>query len=178
MCVGKMAQQTIRLKVILALVRKNGQTYTELWKSAKINQTSCTRALEQLDEENIVVKNTDNEYLFSHEVKNKVLKKLPRAYELTSEFEDFTRKLNDEKSTIKLFVSAEMKLQELLRAQIMIKMERYASLKLNARDTLEFDLYEDIFDGCIEIIFDIAKKRNPQKTQLMKKHLYEFLATK
>ena len=178
MCVGKMVQQTIRLKVIMALLKKNGQTYTELCKSADINQTSCTRALEQLATDKIVVKNTDNEYGFSHEVKNKALKKLPRAYQLAFDFEEFTRNLQDQESTVKLFVAAELMLNQLLRAQIMIKMEKYSSLKLNTRDKLEFDLYEDIFDGCIDYIFEIAKKRSPQKTQLLKKHLFESLATK
>lgn len=162
----------------MALVRKNGQTYSELCKSAHIWQASCTRALEQLRKDKIIVKNTDNEYGFSHEVKNKALKKLPRAYQLAAEFEDFTRNLQDQESTVKLFVAAELKLRVLLRAQIMIKMERYSSLKLNTRDKLEFDLYEDIFDGCIDYIFEIAKKRSPQKTQLMKKRLFESLATK
>ena len=173
-----MAKLTTKDRVIFSLVRKNGQTYTELQKSAKTNQNSLTLTLKQLVKEKIVTKTTDNEYLFSFEIKNKALKMLPRAYELSAEFEDFTRKLQDETSIPILFVSAEMKLQELLKAQIMIKMERYASLKLTPRDKLEFDLYEDIIDGCIDYIFDIAKNTDTRRTQLMKKHLFESLATK
>jgi len=178
MCVGNMVQQTIRLKVILALVIKNGQTYTELAKSAKVNQTSLTRSLEQLATDKIVVKTTDNEYVFSHEVKNKVLKKLPRAYQLAFDFEEFTKKLDEEKNKAMFFSLAEFKLKEILPAQIMIKMERYASLKLNTRDKLEFDLYENIIDACIEHIFDMARNTDPRLTQLMKKHLFESLAAK
>jgi len=173
-----MADTTTKDRVIFSLVRKNGQTYTELIKSAKTNHNTLAKTLKQLQLEHIIVKSKDNQYLFSFEVRNKTLKRLPRAYDLAAEFEDFTRKLNDEVSLIKIFVAAELKLQELLRAQIMIKMERYASIKLTSRDKLEFDLYGDIIDGCIDYIFEIANKKSPQKTKLMKKRLYEFLATK
>ena len=173
-----MVDTTTKDRIIFSLVRNNGQTYTELKKSAKANHNTLAKTLKQLLSEKIIVKTTDNQYLFSFEVRNKVLKILPRAYDLAAEFEDFTRKLNEEQSLIKIFVAAELKLQELLRAQIMIKMERYASIKLTKRDKLEFDLYGDIIDGCIDYIFEIANKKSPQKTQLMKKRLYEFLAAK
>ena len=178
MCVGKMVKETTIDRVIFSLVKKNGQTYTELQKSAKSNQNSLTISLKYLVKENILTKDENKKYFFSLEIRNKELKKLPRAYDFAKEFEMFIDELNREKSLPILFGLAESKLKQLLRAQFLIKMERYTAIKLTKRDKLEFDLYDEMLDDCLYYIFSIAKKADPKRTQLMKKHIYQSLDAK
>ena len=78
MCVSYMVKETTIDRVIFSLVRKNGQTYTELQKSAKSNQNSLTISLKYLVTEKIITKDENKKYFFSVEIRNKVLNKLTR----------------------------------------------------------------------------------------------------
>ncbi len=171
-----MINLTTRERVVIALVKNNGQLYKELINSAKTNQNSLTITLKQLRTDKIIINNkVDNKYYFSVQLRNKVLKALPRVYDLVSLFDKFCQALEEEESKIHVFAIGGSKLYELIRLQIMIKMERYAAVKLTKRDKLEFDLYADIIDTCIEWIFGVMKKMDVKKTQALKIELFQRL---
>jgi len=171
-----MINSTTKERVIFTLVRNNGQLYKELIKSAKTNQNSLTITLRQLEADKIIKKNDkDNKYYFSVQLRNKVLKALPRAYDLAVLFTIFSETLEKEENKIHVFTIGGSKLYELIRLQIMIKIERYAAVKLTKRDKLEFDLYADLIDGCIEWIFRVMKKMDAKKTQKLKRVLFQRL---
>ena len=73
-------------------------------------------------------------------------------------------------------------IHQIIALQTSLKLERYSSSKLTKRDKLEFDLYNDLFDTTIELIFDTLRKRNPRKTKELKvaldKKLFPLKLTK
>ena len=159
-------------KIIFALVRKKGQTFTELLKTARTNRDSLSRGLTALKKENLI-KNEDGLYFFSSDMKNQVLLSLKGSYEIAIEFEDFLQKIKIAK--LDPFPSSLEMIHRIFALHTILKLERYSSLKLTKRDKMEFDLYNDLFDSEIELIFDTLRKRNPRKTKELKSTLFKKL---
>ena len=63
----------------------------------------------------------------------------------------------------------------ILLMQSRLRVERYSSLKLSKRDKLEFDLYGDIYDAILEMIFDVLRKRDRIKFSKLKKELMKIM---
>ena len=60
------------------------------------------------------------------------------------------------------------RIAEIIKLQIILKLERYGTSKLSKRYKLEFELYFDIFDWVLGLIFDILRKKDPKKTEGLK----------
>lgn len=158
-------------KIIFALVRKHGQTFTELLKTAKTNRDSLSRGLKALKKD--LIKNENGLYFFSSDMKNKELLSLKGSYEKAIELEDFLQNVKTTKYNP--FPKSLVMIHSIIGLQTFLKLERYSSLKLTKRDKLEFDLYNDIFDATIELIFDTLRKRDPRKTKELKSTLTKKL---
>ena len=159
-------------KIIFALVRKKGQTFTELLKTAPTNRDSLSRGLTALKKDKLI-KNENGLYFFSTDMKNQVLLSLKGSYEMANQLEDYLQKIK----IVKLdpFPSSLEMIHRIIGLQIFLKLERYSSSKLTKRDKIEFDLYNDLFDTTIELIFDTLRKRNPRKTKELKSTLIKKL---
>lgn len=160
-------KQDTRTKVIFALVRKNGQTFTELLESADTNRDSLSKILKVLDREKIIKKD-DVLYYFSTDIKNRVLLDMKGAYHIATQMDGFLDRL--EKSNNSVNEGAAM-LQRTVAIRNTLQIEHYTSLKLTKREKLEFELFDDIFEAVIESIFEIIKKQSPQKLKRLKQLL-------
>jgi len=165
-----------REKVIFALIRKNGQTFTELLESAKTNRDSLSRSIKILkDNEKLIKKDQDNLYHFTTNLRNSVLRSLPGVYTMTKDldvFIDFIKKDNNPFDKTKEMING------ILGIQLRLKIERYSAKKLTRRDKLEFDLLSDVFDASIELIFEMLYMKNENQTKKMKKSLIDGLFAK
>jgi len=160
-----------REKIIFALVRQNGQQFKELIKSANTNHDSLSRGLKGLLKEDLIVKDK-NKYYFSTNIKNKILKSLGSSYTLAKSLDSFAYSLEHDDNP---FPESIRKISEILRLQIILRLERFATPKLTKREKLEFDLYFDIFDATLGWIFDILRKKDLKKTQQLKLSLFNSM---
>ncbi|MBT4327628.1 MAG: hypothetical protein HOD60_12125 [Candidatus Nitrosopelagicus sp.] len=155
-----MPEQPTRERVIFALVRKDGQQNKELIKSADTNNNSLAIVLKQLQKEKIIVKKEDR-YYFSTELENTTLKALGSAYSITHSLDGFGEMLSVSTDP---FPKGIEKISEIIRLQIVLRVERFAVPKLTKRDKLEFDIYFDVLDASLQWIFEILRKKDPNKT--------------
>ena len=160
-----------REKIIFGLVRKNGQQFKELIKSANTNHDSLSRGLKGLLKEELIVKD-ENKYYFSTNIKNKILKSLGSSYTLAKSLDSFGDSLEHDDNPFPKSIS---KISEIIRLQIILRVERFGTPKLSKREKLEFDLYFDIFDATLEWIFDILRKKDSKKTQQLKLSLFNSM---
>lgn len=160
-----------REKIIFGLVRQNGQQFKELIKSANTNHDSLSRGLKGLLKDNLIVKDKDK-YYFSTNIKNKILKSLGSSYTLAKSLDSFAYSLERDDNP---FPESIRKISEILRLQIILRLERFATPKLTKREKLEFDLYFDIFDATLGWIFDILRKKDLKKTQQLKLSLFNSM---
>ena len=174
MVVVVMVEQPTRERVIFALVRKNGQLNKELIKSAKTNNNSLAIVLKQLQKEKIVEKK-DNRYYFSTELENTTLKALGSAYDITHSLSRFIDDLETKDNPFKQGIE---KISEILRLIVMLRVEKYAVPKLSQRDKLEFDIYFDVFDATLELVFSILRKKDKKKTDLLRMQLIKTMSGK
>ncbi len=163
-----------RERVIFALVRKNGQLNKELIKEADTNNNSLAIVLKQLQKENIIEKKEDK-YYFSTELENTTLKALGSAYSITHSLDGFAEMLAVSTDP---FPKGIEKIFEVIRLQMMLRVERFAVPKLTPRDKLEFDIYFDVFDMTLEWIFEILRKKSKSKTNLVRIKLISSLGGK
>jgi len=169
---------TTRDKIIFALVNKNGQRFTELHedpntKKQKINRDSLARGLNNLEKEKIIEK-IDGLYYFSTEIKNPLLLSLNGCYTVAKKLDGF---IEDMKKIEDPFPRCKAMITSIILLQIKLKIERYSTPKLTAREKLEFDLFSDIFDAVIESIFDLLRKK-PRKLLILKEELMKMLPSK
>lgn len=159
-------------KIIFALVNKNGQTFKELRASARTNDNSLTRGLEALAKDKLI-KQEGKLYYFSTTIRNRLLGSLEGSYSMAKNLEGFMEKLKVSNTPFQ--ISLKM-IYKILVLQSMLRVERYSTQKLTKRDKLEFDLYNDIFDAIIEMIFDVLrKKKDPHKFQILKETLFNVI---
>jgi len=151
-------------RIISALFRKNGQTNKELLDNAKTNHDSLSRILKELKKEEMI-EQEGRLYYFSTKIKNPLLLSLKGAYNMSMElggFIDEIKKMEDP------FSITSMKIHVILLLQTALKLERYAAPNLTKREKLEFELFTDIFDAEIELMFKILRKKHPKKTRNLK----------
>ncbi len=170
-----MVELATRERVIFALVRQDGQLNKELIKNANTNHNSLSIVLKGLLKDNIIDKDEDGRYWFSTELENNTLKALGSAYSIAHSLDGFAEMLSVSTDP---FPKGIEKLFEVVRLQMMLRLERYAVTKLTKRDKLEFDIYFDVFDAVLEWIFDILRKKDPKKTNIVKIKLISTLAGK
>ena len=151
-------------RVIFALVRKPGQTFSELRQSAKTNDNSLTRALIRLKKDNLI-KKEDSLYYFSTDIKNHVLLSLKGSYSMVKRLDGFLDELRIKTNP---FPSSRAMIRSIIELQIILKLERYSIPKLTKREALEFDLFDDIFNAVLEMIFEILRKKDSKQTQSLK----------
>jgi len=165
-----------REKIIFALVHKNGQTFTELLQgiTPKTNHDSLSRGLNVLKKEKLI-KNDDGLYYFSTDIKNPLLLSLKGSYNMANKLEGFVEKIKKMNNPFPL--SYEM-IYNIMGLEIILKLERYTTPKLTKREKLEFDIFTDIFDAIIELIFKILQKKNLRKTQALKTSLIKIIPIK
>lgn len=164
-----------RERVIFALFRKDGQLNKELIENANTNHNSLSIVLRGLKKDNIIVKDKDNRYRFSTKLENNILKALGSAYTVMKTFDRFGEDLEKEDDPFKKGLE---KISEILRLQVMLRLERYGVPKLTKRDRIEFEMYFEIFDMTLQWIFDILRKKNEKKTEYMKAQLIRLVSGK
>ncbi len=164
-----------RERVIFALVRKNGQLNKELIKNAETNNNSLAIVLKGLLKEKIIVKDEEKRYYFTTELENTTLKALGSAYSITHSLDGFAEMLAVSTDP---FPKGIEKIFEVIRLQMMLRVERFAVPKLTPRDKLEFDIYFDVFDMTLEWIFEILRKKSKSKTNLVRIKLISSLGGK
>jgi len=157
-------------KIIFALVRKNGQTFTELLQNAKTNHESLSRGLNTLKKENLI-KQDDRLYYFSTKKKNPLLLSLNESYTMAKQLDGFIDKME---KTENPFPPCSKVINQTLKLQTLLKVERYTSPKLTKREKLEFDIFNDIFDAVLELLFKILLK-DPRKTKNLKMVLFKTI---
>ena len=154
-----------RERVIFALVRKDGQLNKELIDNANTNHNSLSIVLKGLKHDNIIVKDKENKYWFSTKLGNRTLKALGSSYTMAHSLDRFLNDLENDNEPVKKSVD---RIAEIIKLLIILKLERYGTSKLSKRDKLEFELYFDIFDWVLGLIFDILRKKDPKKTEGLK----------
>lgn len=172
-----MVKLATRERVIFALLRKDGQRNKELLAkdSADTNHNSLAKVLTDLQTDKIIVKDKENRYWFSTKLENNVLKALGSAYTIAKSLDRFSDDLANSNDPFKPGIE---KIGEILRLQVMMRVERYAVPKLTKRDKLEFDIYFDIFDAVLEWIFDILRKKDAKKTDILRMQLIKTMSGK
>ncbi|MBT4326613.1 MAG: hypothetical protein HOD60_06860 [Candidatus Nitrosopelagicus sp.] len=168
-----MVNETTRDRVIFALFRKNGQLNKELIKEAKTNHNSLSLTLKQLQKEKIIVKE-DDRYYFSTEIEHPSLKALGSAFSILKDLDIFIELLD---TATDPFKEGAKKISEIIRLQIVLRVERFAVEKLTKRDKLEFDIYFDMLDASLELIFKILRDNNETKTNSLRYHLISSMRT-
>ena len=158
-------------KIIFALVRKNGQTFTELLQNANTNRDSLSKGLGTWREED-VIKKDDRLYYFSTNIKNPLLLSLKDSYTIIKHLDGFVEKI---KKMGNPFPSSCKMICSIMGLQIVLKLERYTVPKLTKREKLEFDLFADIFDAATELIFEVLRKKDKHKTQTLKMALVKTI---
>jgi hypothetical protein len=166
-----MVELATRERVIFALVRKEGQLNKELIKSATTNHNSLSITLKQLQKEKIVVKEEDK-YYFSTELEHPSLKALGSARTILDSLDNFGEMLETSNDP---FREGAPKISEIIRLQIVLRIERYGVEKLTKRDKLEFDIYFDMLDASLEWIFQILRKNNPTRTDNLRYFLIKSM---
>lgn len=161
-------KQTAKDKIIFALVRKDGQTFTSLLAEADTNRDSLAKGLIILKKEKLVKKDQDGLYHFTTELKHPIFSSFPDAYTIMKNLNGFLEGI--EKDGNPFHKSVEM-IYHIMRLQMILKLERYSSPKLTKRDNLEFDLFFYITDAATQLIFEILYKRNPKRTETLKNYL-------
>ncbi len=161
-----------RTRIIFALVRKNGQTFTELLHSIipKTNHDSLSKGLNFLKEDGLI-KQEGRLYYFSTKIKNPLLLSLKGSYTMAHHLEGFNDEIKEMEDP---FPITGMKIYNILLLQTRLNLERYTTPKLTKREKLEFDLFTDIFDAEIELMFKILQKMDARKTRKLK----DFLTAK
>lgn len=157
-------------KIIFALVRKNGQTFTELLENANTNRESLSNWLTTLQREGLIKKD-DRLYYFSTKIKNPLLLSLKESYTMAKQLDGFIDKMEKIKNP---FPPCSKVINQTIKLQALLKLERYASPKLTKREKLEFDLFDDTFDAVLESLFDILRK-DPRKTKNLKMTLFKTI---
>jgi len=168
-----MVELATRERVIFALVKKDGQLNKELIKNAKTNHNSLSITLKQLQKEKIIVKEEDK-YYFSTKLENTALKALGSALTVIKSLDNFGEMLETSNDPFKEGVP---KISEIVRLQMVLRIERYGVEKLTKRDKLEFDIYFDMLDASLEWIFEILRKNNPTKTDNLRYHFIKSMRT-
>lgn len=170
-----MTKRPTKDRVIFALVRQDGQLNKELIKSAITNNNSLAIVLTQLLKDEIIEKK-DNRYYFSTKLENTALKALGSAYTIVHALDRFGEMLKELDDP---FPKGIEKISEIIRLQIVLRLERYGTpKKLTKRDKLEFDIYFDVLDGVLEWIFEILKKKSENKTNKVRIELMGTMRTK
>ena len=168
-----MVELATRERVIFALVKKEGQLNKELIKSATTNHNSLSITLKQLQKEKIIVKE-DDKYYFSTELEHPSLKALGSAFTVLTSLDNFGEMLEISNDPFKKAVP---KISEIIRLQMVLRIERYGVEKLTKRDKLEFDLYFDMLDASLELIFKILREHNETKTNSLRYHFIKSMRT-
>lgn len=161
-----------REKIIFALVVKHGQRFTDLLTTAKTNRDSLSRGITSLEKDKLIKKD-GGLYDFTDDIKNPVLCSLKGVYTDTKKFSDLIDELKTDKNPIGKGTAI---IFGIMKALIVLKLERYSGVQLTKRDKLEFELYSDLFDAIIETIFDILRKKNkPRQIENLKLYLTNLL---
>jgi hypothetical protein len=168
-----MVNESTRERVIFALFRKDGQLNKELIKEAKTNHNSLSITLKQLQKEKIIVKE-DDRYYFSDELEHPSLKALGSAFSTLKDLDIFIELLD---TSTDPFKEGSKKISEIIRLQMVLRIERYSVEKLTKRDKLEFDIYFDMLDASLELIFKILREHNETKTNSLRYHFIKSMRT-
>ena len=75
------------------------------------------------------------------------------------------------------FKEGSKKISEIIRLQMVLRIERYSVEKLTKRDKLEFDIYFDMLDASLELIFKILREHNETKTNSLRYHFIKSMRT-
>ena len=153
-----------KTKIIFSLVRNNGQTFSELLQSAPTNRDSLSKGLDAWKKEGLI-KQEDRLYYFSTKIKNPLLLSLNDSHTIVKQLDGFMDKI---KKMYNPFPLSSSVLSQTVALQLLLKLERYSTPKLTSREKLEFELFSDIFDATIELIFEILRKKDPRKIKKVK----------
>jgi len=162
-----MPELDTRGRILFELLKKHGQTFTELETNAKTNHNTLARIIKILKKEEII-KNIDGKYHFSTTIKNPVLRSLKGVHTMVYHLDKF---LDDLKNMENPFPEGTLKIHDILLLQVLLKLERYSSSRLTKREKIEFDFFDDIFNAITELIFTVLEKKNPRKTKPIKEFL-------
>ncbi len=169
-----MVDDSTRNRIVFALVTKDGQLNKELLKNAKTNHNSLSIVLTKLMKDKIIEKKEDRYYL-STQLENTSLKALGSAFSVMKSLEHFGDML--EVSTDP-FKHAIPKISEIIRLQMVLKIERFSAPKLTKRDLLEFETYFEILDAALRWIFVILRKESKTKTNMLRIEFIRSMKTK